>query len=108
MFSLIGSLLRHEIQHFQIHVISQDFQLYSSILEEIRLCSPLISLPDLSNRLFIEHISLEKFFEAEDLAKFDYIEYNGGVSLTNDYRRHLEIFKKLLSPEGVIGKNRSK
>lgn len=87
--------------------MTQDFHLYITIIEEIRLCHPLVAFPDLSNNLFLEHASIETFAEAlKNRGKFDYIEYNGGVSLTDHYRRHLKIFQDLLSPEGIIGKNR--
>lgn len=86
-------------------MITQDLHLYEIVLEEITKCSSLLALPNLLEFVSIKRISLENFAVKSDVYRFDYIEYNGGISLSEMYSNHLNLFRSMLSPNGVIGKS---
>lgn len=70
--------------------------------QEISLCLQLV--PFNTDSIFFEERSLDSFLSYNrEAQRFDYIEYNCGVSMDPNYINHLRGFRQLLSEDGIIG-----
>lgn len=83
-------------------MLSDSSQLLEEMKQEISLCIQLVPFdPD---TLFFEQLDLDSYLaNSQNFEKFDYIEYNCGVSIDPNYSNHLRKFRVLLSDDGVMG-----
>jgi hypothetical protein len=101
IYQLLGYFSRMSFSHFRIYVIAQDRQRIVEIQDDLKLCS-YVALP-LTRNVIFENLRLDDFLVDVD-DRFDYIEYNCGVSIDPDYVSHLQLISGSLSENGVIGR----
>lgn len=99
---MLGFFHRHGFNNFQIVVLSESPQVLEDMKQEISLCLQLV--PFDTDSIFFEERSLDSFLSYNrEAQRFDYIEYNCGVSMDPNYINHLRGFRQLLSEDGIIG-----
>jgi hypothetical protein len=100
IYQLLGYLSRMNFSHFKIYIVVEDRHRILEIQDDLKLCSSVTSLSTRS--VIFENLRLDDFFADID-EKFDYIEYNCGVSVDPDYMIHLHLITESLSDDGIIG-----
>lgn len=109
IFNLLGYFSRKKFRNFEIVVVHRDPQFMVSIQNSIQSCLALIDFESSLLHFEVSDLTfyLERFLkENSELPskKFDYIEYNGGISMDPSFRTHLNLFSGALSADGVIGR----
>jgi hypothetical protein len=87
-------------------VVSENVHKIQEIRSDMHTCIPLV--PFQYETVHLEAVDLVTFLHGvvntfSRSRFFDFIEYNGGISIDSKYKHHLELFHKVLTPTGVIG-----
>jgi hypothetical protein len=103
VYSLIGNMENLGFKNYEITVVTPSEGLKLLIGERIRSCTGYYRFMSTVKINYIIQ-SLEEFgSKLSNSKRFDYIEYNGGLSKSVSYAQHLRILKSMLTSKGVIG-----
>mmetsp|Transcript_25503 Transcript_25503/g.37637 ORF Transcript_25503/g.37637 Transcript_25503/m.37637 type:complete len:1617 (-) Transcript_25503:131-4981(-) len=106
---LIGFAHGNNLEHkLQITVLTSQSELKQALKQRVELC--------LHKSLILDHVTFidlrngQRFSDAlrgdadgSTDNYYDYVEYNGGMSLSSEYSQHLNDLKTLIGSRGVIG-----
>jgi hypothetical protein len=109
-YNLVGFFLRNKSFRGDITVVTQDINLANQAQEVLESCIfrqegtytisyKIIRLTDYLFRVSEENAKLSSMYQT----KFDYIEYNSGLSTSTEATTHLTFFSEILAPNGVLG-----
>jgi hypothetical protein len=103
VFSFIGNMEILGFKNFEITIVTPIDGITNMINQQYNGCAGYYNLKPTANIKYITQ-TLEEFGAKNSHDKrFDYIEYNGGLSKSASYAQHLRILKSMLSSKGVIG-----
>ena len=107
IYGLIGNFATLDFKNFELYILSPKDLIEEDIRGHLEYCSMIAKFNKLVSIIFI-HQSLDSYFNTRSRSStfdtyFDYIEYNGGLSMSQSYMNHLSQLGKLLSDRGVIG-----
>lgn len=100
VFSFIGTMEKLQFKNYEITLLSTNQGLLSQVKEQFAACASYLALK-VAVKIFYLQQSLEEYSAGEK--RFDFIEYNGGLSKSNNYMQHLSKLKDMLTDKGVIG-----
>jgi len=112
VFNLIGSLEKEDIVSYEIVVVTPDAALIQYMkdtldticVEETEVTSQQVKYVSMFLKPYLESLSLKRGQHPPVSSAFDYIEYNGGLSMDADgSRSHLLRLGQILHDDGVIG-----
>jgi hypothetical protein len=101
LFNLLGQLQRQPVQDFEVAVVTPDEELVQYIETLVAACHAAL-LPATAAKIRYHNASLLVFAADPKMntGKFDYIEYNGGLSKAEDPATELRVLYALLHDEG--------
>jgi hypothetical protein len=100
---LIGFFQSEKFSAFHITVVSNKSDAIEFLKSKLTACAAYIHCD--STKLDFINTSLDIFVKKAQIlgSKYDFIEYNGGLSIDENYIENLAGFRDILSPIGVIG-----
>jgi hypothetical protein len=101
VYNLLGQFQRAGYENFEIDVVTSDNSKILEMKADFQLCQSVVQFQ--TEQLRFESVSIDSFFDLENVEDYDYIEYNGGVSIDPNFSNHLRLFRDHLSEDGVIG-----
>ena len=113
--NIIGYMHRLQFVHYHITVVHPDAKSYLLMQESMQYCakshgivvSPAIDFIEANLTTYLRSIidvkNSGKIGKGRQPERFDYIEYNGGLSKSSDYSTHLSLFAEVLKDDGIIG-----
>lgn len=112
IYNLIGFFDRTGFKQYEIVIVTEE-PVINEIKATIESCRtmlkngpPAIVYSKVGISDYLKHSLTRKRYQASHMKHsvlFDYVEYNYGLSMSDDYTTELANFKELLAPEGVIG-----
>eukprot|EP01035_Chromulina_nebulosa_P025391 gene25391-33141_t len=103
VYSFIGNMENLGFKNYEITIVTPSEGLKNQIAESIRSCTRYYQFKSIAKINYMIQ-SLEDFgSKLSNSKRFDYIEYNGGLSKSVSYAQHLRIMKSMLTSKGVMG-----
>lgn len=104
VMSLIGAIERLQFKYYEVTVVAASERKLFEVKEMIAGCSSVAGLRPNIKVTYVNE-SLETYLDsrANMHHRFDFIEYNGGMSFSPNYSFHLSKLKGVLTEKGVIG-----
>ena len=103
VLNLLGQLKRANVTNFEIVVVTAVSAVHDELSLRIKNCQQLVTRQQLTSKI----TSLKAYLadeNAREESRFDYIEYNGGLSKSSNPDQELAALQRLLHPEtGVLG-----
>lgn len=111
IYNLLGVFQREKFGFYEIIIVSEDIEKINLIKENINYCGQKLEIK--FGKVVYKTLSLKDYLNTTvkslktkgvKTQLFDYIEYNGGISISDQYSTQLSNFNLLLKPKkGVIG-----
>eukprot|EP01034_Spumella_vulgaris_P023136 gene23136-29329_t len=114
LFNLVGFFDRVEFSNYHIHVALSDASSIDSIRETLSVCAGTLKSKG-ALAITYEQTELTPYLRtaanklrsmssfSSQSARFDYIEYSGGVSVETQHPEQLVLMREILTDEGVLG-----
>ena len=103
VLNLLGQLKRANVTNFEVVVVTAVSAVHDELSLRIKNCQQLVTRQQLTSKI----TSLQAYLVDEsprEEGRFDYVEYNGGLSKSSNPDRELAALQRLLHPEtGVLG-----
>lgn len=101
--NLIGFFQSERFSAFHITIVSDNSGVIDFVKSKFASCAAFISIDN--SKIEFVGTSLVEFLRKAQIirSKYDFIEYNGGLSIDENSSENLAGFRNILSPTGVIG-----
>jgi hypothetical protein len=106
--TLMGFAAEHLQGRVEVIVVTSSRTVMDDLVESIKFCALVENLPytihlAASLEVWLREYSDKAWSGAENAPFFDYIEYNGGVSMSDDAAQEMSLMRDVLHPGGVLG-----